>query len=646
MFPRLNLHMKILLSLLAITLLAAPLVPTTQAREVSTEFFYQQLDPFGDWIQTADYGYVWHPRDVDENWRPYTVGSWAYTDAGWTWVSDEPFGAITYHYGRWTQLGDVGWSWVPEKEWGPAWVSWRRSNEYVGWAPLPPEASFQREVGISQWADSYYDIGPTHYAFVRVAEFGSPSLARVVLPPRENVTVIRETRNITHISYRNDVVYDDGPEYDVVVRESREPVRRLRLERREDVIVEDGRPREGGLRATVAGGALRIFAPTVAFSPDVAPTRVARRVERVEVNRGWRNVDQAQAQELRTHLQRDTPRPPAQLPAQPVFTRAATANPAATRSGNARPETSRTSATTPAAAPAASASAPAATETSPSTTSRAVRPGGARNPAAEPGTTPATTAGGSPAETMPAATPGGRVKNGTSSKGGFTPKGGTPPERVKGPSAIPGEGATPAERGASVEPSTPVDRSPGTRKMREPGAEPSPGAGAPDAPRSGHAVPFNGTSGTRAEAPGSAAHPEGTPAREPGHKPEKAVRPETTARPEASRPESAPRSETPRSEAPRSEATRPGGAPPKPEGAATEMPRAPRESRPETSERPHVVAPAGSGEPSGIRQHAPGAEAPHTAPGAKPAGATPAAASKDGKKKGEKGEKPEAEKPQ
>src|SRR2546423_9736807 len=29
---------------------------------------------------------------------------------------------------------------VPGDEWAPAWVSWRSSKDYVGWAPLPPEA--------------------------------------------------------------------------------------------------------------------------------------------------------------------------------------------------------------------------------------------------------------------------------------------------------------------------------------------------------------------------------------------------------------------------------------------------------------------------------------------------------------------------
>ncbi len=200
---------------------------------------------------------------------PYTDGSWAYTDAGWTWISEEPFGAITYHYGRWTRLQDTGWVWVPDTEWAPAWVSWRRSEQYVGWAPLPPEATFKRDVGISSWSDSYYDVGPSQYTFVAGRDFGAPRLSTVILPRRQNVTIISETRNITDITYTSGGIYNGGPRYSVISRESREPVRRLRLERRDDVVFEGNRVRGEGMKAMIAGDALRVFAPAVSFRTEV-----------------------------------------------------------------------------------------------------------------------------------------------------------------------------------------------------------------------------------------------------------------------------------------------------------------------------------------------------------------------------------------
>ena len=63
---------------------------------VSFQTFYDSLASEGTWIQTQKYGYVWQPNVNDADWAPYTVGHWVYTDDGWTWVSDEPFGWAVY----------------------------------------------------------------------------------------------------------------------------------------------------------------------------------------------------------------------------------------------------------------------------------------------------------------------------------------------------------------------------------------------------------------------------------------------------------------------------------------------------------------------------------------------------------------------
>src|SRR5450755_1180171 len=107
--------------LLAACLAFAAFAPRAHADDYS--YFYDTLQPYGDWVQVEGYGYCWHPNNVDEGWAPYTDGYWAYTDEGWTWVSYEDFGGITYHYGRWTPIEDNGWCWVPDYEWAPAWVS-------------------------------------------------------------------------------------------------------------------------------------------------------------------------------------------------------------------------------------------------------------------------------------------------------------------------------------------------------------------------------------------------------------------------------------------------------------------------------------------------------------------------------------------
>jgi len=280
---------KIFLSLVA-GLAATALTKSFAEERVSIDLFYDQLAPYGDWIEVSDYGYCWQPRDVGENWRPYTVGRWVYTDAGWTWDSEEPFAWAVYHYGRWAHLERAGWIWVPGTEWAPAWVSWRRGGRYVGWAPLPPEAKFSPSEGISTRVDADYDIGPSYYSFVEVRNFGAPRLRQFIVEPRENITIIQQTTNVTHITYSNNVVYNEGPRYDVITHESAEPIPRLKLERRETLGGDVRHVQADELRTRVEGDTLRVVAVPLEKRTSAPPPKVARRVQQAEVDHGWRNA--------------------------------------------------------------------------------------------------------------------------------------------------------------------------------------------------------------------------------------------------------------------------------------------------------------------------------------------------------------------
>lgn len=289
------------------------------APNISVDFFYDQLGDYGDWVEVGDYGYGWQPRDVDPDWRPYSDGRWAYTEAGWTWLSEEPYGWAVYHYGRWAQIERQGWVWIPGTEWAPAWVSWRRSPRHVGWAPLPPEASFRRSVGISGWADSYYDIGPSAYRFVEVRNFGAPRLRTVFVEPGLNITIIRQTTNITRITYVNSVVYNGGPRYEDISRESAEPIRRLRLDRRVEIEGERESFRGERLRSRVDGDSLRVFAPGFDARSAAPPQKLSAKIENVEVNRGWKDAGPAaEVEKLRAKV-RGEAKAPKGLPPRPKF---------------------------------------------------------------------------------------------------------------------------------------------------------------------------------------------------------------------------------------------------------------------------------------------------------------------------------------
>ena len=279
--------------------------------QLSFDFFYNSLEPYGEWASVGDYGYVWHPTDVDEDWTPYSDGYWAYTDAGWTWVSYEDWGGITYHYGRWVRLNDYGWCWVPDYEWGPAWVSWRQSHDYVGWAPLPPEARWRRNTGFGIWVDTEYDIGPGSFRFCHSRDFGAPFIRPVLLPYGRNVTIIEQTINITNITYRDDrgYAFNGGPDYGQVSTLSERPLPALKLVRYTDDVFTPG-SRGNVLRNAPQGNTLVVAAPPVAASAPQAPSKqppVAKSFTAAQVDHGWSAASNDPAHErIRAHFKKQT----------------------------------------------------------------------------------------------------------------------------------------------------------------------------------------------------------------------------------------------------------------------------------------------------------------------------------------------------
>jgi hypothetical protein len=166
-------------------------LPSVEIRAESD--FYEPLAPQGEWVVIGSYGRCWRPGHVARDWRPYSEGYWQRTDAGWYWVSDEPWAWATYHYGRWNFTDEYGWYWVPQIEWAPAWVSWHEGGGYIGWAPLYPS-------GVTV-------ILPQAYVFVEERHFMEPvSRSTVVV---NNTTIINKT-----------IINNQGPDTTVIERAS------------------------------------------------------------------------------------------------------------------------------------------------------------------------------------------------------------------------------------------------------------------------------------------------------------------------------------------------------------------------------------------------------------------------------------------
>jgi len=101
---------------------------------ITLAIFYEELAPYGEWIDHPALGRVFVPYDPD--YRPFRNGHWVESEDGLVWVSYDAIGWAVCHYGAWTVLDDERWAWVPGTEWSPAPVEWRRSETYVGWAPI------------------------------------------------------------------------------------------------------------------------------------------------------------------------------------------------------------------------------------------------------------------------------------------------------------------------------------------------------------------------------------------------------------------------------------------------------------------------------------------------------------------------------
>ena len=293
--------MKRILFALAVLAFLVPAVRQAEAAEISIDFFYDNLGDSGSWVEVADYGYCWQPTVAVSNrsWRPYTDGYWAFTDVGWTWVSYEDFGWATYHYGRWVRLRGHGWIWVPGRTWAPAWVSWRTGGDYVGWAPLPPHGGgdfFYENRAITARVDIEFDIGPLYYNFIDVRYIGEPVLRERIFAPDQNITYITRTVNVTNITYRDERVYNYGPDYNTLNRYSTRPIQRLTLQR-ETTVDPLAAVRSRSLMK-VRGDRLVIAAPQTLQKPaaSLAPKVVKEKIAQTPAERGWEGISDQKAQ--------------------------------------------------------------------------------------------------------------------------------------------------------------------------------------------------------------------------------------------------------------------------------------------------------------------------------------------------------------
>ena len=234
-----------------------PNSPQQYGQNEDTSYFYDRLSPYGDWVDLNPYGYVWTPRHMGYRWRPFTDGRWVWTDYGWTWIANEEWGDITFHYGRWGWDNEIGWYWVPGTTWGPAWVSWRSNDQYMGWAPLPP--GFEFSAGMNFNSPSM-NIPIIFWVFIQAPYFQDQNLNPYVLPFERNQTIVNYSTMHNNMYTRNNRIINEGFGVDEVRRITGRAVPTYGLQ---DV-------RQPG-RMKVVGQEVQIFRPTIQLNKAAKP---------------------------------------------------------------------------------------------------------------------------------------------------------------------------------------------------------------------------------------------------------------------------------------------------------------------------------------------------------------------------------------
>lgn len=183
---------------------------------VSYETFYDQLQPYGNWVNYPEYGNVWQPN-IQQGFRPYeTGGHWVPTVDGWAWASDYNWGWAPFHYGRWFFDQSIGWAWVPGYDWAPAWVTWGQYNDYYAWAPLAP--------GINISFGNSWRAPGTYWSFVPRNCIGYSNLNRYASYGNYNTNVNNITIINNYNSYNQKEYYHRGPNYQEVEQFTHKPI--------------------------------------------------------------------------------------------------------------------------------------------------------------------------------------------------------------------------------------------------------------------------------------------------------------------------------------------------------------------------------------------------------------------------------------
>ena len=245
--------------------------PAPPPPEITVNYFYDSLAPYGAWVNVDGYGRCWRPSVCVYNpsWQPYCDhGHWVYTDCGWYWYSDYSWGWAPFHYGRWFQHPHWGWCWTPDTVWAPSWVTWRYSSGYCGWAPLPPFATYQAGIGFFYRGSAVsigfnWGLNESCFTFVPTQFFCDPHPRRYCVASAQVTQIFNQTTVINNFNVQGRTFVNRGIEPEHISAVTRTPIRPVAIR----TMSAPTGPGPRGDQLSRDGGALIIARPPHTGSP-------------------------------------------------------------------------------------------------------------------------------------------------------------------------------------------------------------------------------------------------------------------------------------------------------------------------------------------------------------------------------------------
>src|SRR5262249_20259580 len=109
----------------------------------------------------------------------------------------------------------LGWCWAPDRVWGPSWVSWRYTDGYCGWAPLPPGTGFTAGIGLTFHSHPVghgedFGLKAGNYRFAAWNHFRELDFQHYRVPPQQHDQLFKHSVVATRFSGDSQRIINDG----------------------------------------------------------------------------------------------------------------------------------------------------------------------------------------------------------------------------------------------------------------------------------------------------------------------------------------------------------------------------------------------------------------------------------------------------